>query len=87
MPQPDSRIWPPAGAWIRRWFPQIGWATARWHVFTGDAVWRVDWAGPSLETECGYRTGPMWALEDLSARESVPDAPCRICLRARRTEP
>jgi hypothetical protein len=56
-------------------------------VFTGDAVWRVDWAGPSLETECGYRTGPMWALEDLSARESVPDAPCRICLRARRTEP
>jgi hypothetical protein len=75
-----ARTWPPAGSWIRRSFPKTGWATTRWHLFTGDAIWRLYWPGPSLETTCGYRTGPLWALEDLSIDHAEPDAPCRLCL-------
>jgi hypothetical protein len=78
-----ARTWPPAGSWIRRYFPRIGWATSRWHLFTGDAIWQLSWPGPSLETLCGYRTGSLWALEDLSVLEGEPDAPCRLCLGKR----
>jgi len=75
-----ARIWPPAGSWIRRYFPQGGWATTRWHLFTGDAVWRMHWPGPSLETVCGYATGPMSGFENLIVEEDEPGAPCRLCL-------
>jgi hypothetical protein len=73
-------IWPSAGSWIRRSLPRSGWATTRWHLFTGDTIWRPDQPGPSLETACGYVTGPRWAFEDLSVADEVPDAPCRRCL-------
>src|SRR5258707_10510436 len=75
-----ARIWPPAGSWIRRYFPSSGWATTRWHIFTGDTMWRLHWPGPSLETLCGYATGPLWAVDDLSIADDEPDAPCRLCL-------
>ena len=75
-----ARIWPHAGTWIRRYFPRSGWATTRWHLFTGDAVRRLTWPGPSLETACGYSTGPLWALDDLSIAQSEPESPCRLCL-------
>ena len=75
-----ARIWPHAGSWIRRYFPRSGWATTRWHLFTGDAVWRLTWPGPSLETACGYSTGPLWAFEDLSIALAEPESPCRLCL-------
>ncbi len=75
-----ARAWPPAGSWIRRYFPRSGWATTRWHLFTGDAVWRLNWPGPSLETVCGYATGPLWAADDLSVARVEPEAPCRLCL-------
>ena len=75
-----ARIWPPAGSWIRRYFPRSGWATTRWHLFTGDAVWRLTWPGPSLETACGYSTGPLWAMDDLSIARAEPESPCRLCL-------
>jgi hypothetical protein len=75
-----GRIWPAAGTWIRRSFPRSGWATARWHLFNGDAAWRLEWPGPSFDTECGYSTGPLWGLDDLAILETRPDAPCRRCL-------
>jgi hypothetical protein len=75
-----ARTWPPAGSWIRRYFPRSGWATTRWHLFTGDAVWRLTWPGPSLETACGYSTGPLWAFDDLSIVQAEPESPCRLCL-------
>jgi hypothetical protein len=75
-----ARIWPPAGAWIRRYFPGTGWATTRWHLFTGDAVWRLAWSGPSLETACGYRTGPLWTNDHLDVEHTEPDAACRLCV-------
>ena len=75
-----ARIWPPAGSWIRRYFPRSGWATTRWHLFTGDVVWRLTWPGPSLETACGYTTGPLWAFDDLSVARAEPESPCRLCL-------
>ena len=75
-----ARTWPPAGSWIRRYFPRSGWATTRWHLFTGDAVWRLTWPGPSLETACGYSTGPLWAFDDLSITQAEPESPCRLCL-------
>jgi hypothetical protein len=75
-----ARIWPPAGTWIRRYFPSTGWATTRWHLFTGDAVWRRTWRGPSLETACGYLTGPLWAQDRLDVEEFEPDEACRLCL-------
>ena len=30
-----------------------------------DAVWRMHWPGPSLETWCGYATGPMSGFDNL----------------------
>ena len=75
-----ARIWPPAGAWIRRYFPETGWATSRWHLFTGDAVWRRAWRGASLETACGYLTGPLWTHDRLDVEEFEPDDACRLCL-------
>ena len=60
-----------------------GWATTRWHLFTGDAVWHLDWPGPSLETACGYRTGALSPLWTLNIAFGEPAAPCRRCLRAR----
>ena len=50
MSTSSARVWPPAGSWIRRYFPRSGWATTRWHLFTGDVIWRLHWPGPSLET-------------------------------------
>ena len=81
MKTSSRRVWPPAGSWIRRYFPRSGWATTRWHRFTGDVIWRLHWPGPSLETECGYATGPLWAVDDLNFVDDEPDAPCRLCLR------
>ena len=81
MKTSSRRVWPPAGSWIRRYFPRSGWATTRWHLFTGDVIWRLHWPGPSLETECGYATGPLWAVDDLNFVDDEPDAPCRLCLR------
>jgi hypothetical protein len=75
-----DRVWPQAGSWIRRHFSRSGWATARWHLFTGDATWSEDWPGPSLETACGYTTGPLWATDALNVEEAEPIAPCRLCL-------
>jgi hypothetical protein len=75
-----ARTWPPAGSWIRRYFPRSGWATNRWHLFTGDAVWRMHWPGPSLETWCGYATGPMSGFDNLVVEAGEPAAPCRLCL-------
>lgn len=81
MTTPAARSWPPAGSWIRRHFWDGGWATARWHLFTGDAIWRFDWPGPSLETACGYRTGSLSPLESLTIAEAEPTDPCGLCLR------
>jgi hypothetical protein len=75
-----GRIAPPAGAWIRRYFPRSGWATTRWHQFTGDVIWRRHWPGPSLETSCGYVTGPLWSYDHLDIEISEPTSPCRLCL-------
>ena len=75
-----SRLWPPAGSWIRRYVPHNGWATSRWHLFTGDVVWRLPWPGPSLETVCGYSTGPLVQLDDLNVQASEPTASCLNCL-------
>ena len=75
-----ARIWPPAGAWIRRYFFETGWATTRWHLFTGDALWRRDWSAASLETACGYVTGPLWPKDHLDVVQLEPDAACRLCL-------
>jgi hypothetical protein len=76
-----ARAWPRRiliDATSRAWL-----GDSRWHLFTGDAIWQLSWPGPSLETMCGYRTGSLWALEDLSVLEGEPDAPCRLCLGRR----
>jgi hypothetical protein len=80
MTKSTPRAWPPAGAWIRRYFPDTGWATTRWHMFTGDAVWRLSWPGPSLETACGYATGPLWTKDHLDIVVLEPDTACRLCI-------
>ena len=63
-----------------RYFFETGWATTRWHLFTGDALWRRDWSAPSLETACGYVTGPLWPKDHLDIVQLEPDAACRLCL-------
>ena len=51
----------------------------------GDIVWRFPWPGPSLETACGYSTGPFWMLDDLSVEALEPDESCSRCLSDART--
>jgi hypothetical protein len=62
------------------YFKLSGWATTRWHLFTGDMTWRPYWTEPSLDAACGYHTGALTNAETLHVNEGEPDSPCLLCL-------
>ena len=78
-----ARVWPPAGSWIMRALRGGGGSDPFWHVFTGDATWRVYWPGPALETTCGFVVGPLWAVDQLRIEDRAPEASCPRCLSSR----
>jgi hypothetical protein len=70
---------PPAGSWIRL-HPAESSRPDRWHLFTGDMIWRPSWSEPSLEAACGYNTGVLSGSETLHVIDAEPDEPCLLCL-------
>ena len=71
---------PPAGSWIRLHSIQSGRPSDRWHLFTGDMIWRPAWSEPSLEAACGYNTGVLTGTATLHVIDAEPDEPCLLCL-------
>jgi hypothetical protein len=71
---------PPAGSWIRLHSIESGRPSERWHLFTGDMIWRPAWSEPSLEAACGYNTGVLAGVATLHVIDAEPDEPCLLCL-------
>jgi hypothetical protein len=70
---------PPAGSWIRLHSADTS-RPDRWHLFTGDMIWRPAWSEPSLEAACGYNTGVLTGSATLHVIDAEPDEPCLLCL-------
>jgi hypothetical protein len=71
---------PPAGSWIRLHPAEASRPSDRWHLFTGDMIWRPAWAEPSLEGACGYTTGVLTGSSTLHVIDAEPDEPCLLCV-------